>query len=94
VWHRDRGILLDVLAGHGSGSVNSVAWNPRNTQMFASCSDDRTIRLWEPSAGGADGDSSSRLAHRTADDRNHESELNGKGKGKGRESWVEDIPAS
>ena len=52
VWHRDRGILLDILAGHGRGSVNSVAWNPRNTQMFASCSDDYTIRLWEPSAGG------------------------------------------
>jgi len=94
VWHRDRGILLDVLAGHGGGSVNSVAWNPRNTQMFASCSDDCTIRLWEPSAGGADGDSSSRLARRAADDRSHENELNGKGKGKGRESWVEDVPAS
>jgi hypothetical protein len=62
--------------------------------MFASCSDDHTIRLWEPSAGGADGDSSSRLAHRTADDRSHESELSGKGKGKGRESRVEDTPAS
>jgi WD40 repeat protein len=94
VWHRDRGILLDVLAGHGSGSVNSVAWNPRNTQMFASCSDDCTIRLWEPSAGGTDGDSSSRLARRAAGDRSHENELNGKGKGKGRESWVEDVPAS
>jgi WD40 repeat protein len=94
VWHRDRAILLDVLTGHGSGSVNSVAWNPRNTQMFASCSDDCTIRLWEPSAGGTDGDSSSRLAHRTADDRSHESELNGKGKGRSRESWVEDDSAS
>lgn len=62
VWHRDRAILLDVLTGHGSGSVNSVAWNPRNAQMFASCSDDCTIRLWESSAvggGAADGDSSS-----------------------------------
>jgi len=96
VWHRDRAILLDVLTGHGTGSVNSVAWNPRNTQMFASCSDDCTIRLWEPSArGGADGDSSSsRLGHGTADDRSHEGELNGKGKGKSRESWVEDDSAS
>ncbi|KAI0006208.1 WD40-repeat-containing domain protein [Russula compacta] len=49
VWHRDRAILLDVLTGHGSGSVNPVAWNPRNMQMFTSCSDDCTIRLWEPS---------------------------------------------
>ena len=94
VWHRDRAILLDVLTGHGSGSVNSVAWNPRNTQMFASCSDDCTIRLWEPSAGGTDGDASLRLGHRTANDRSHESELNGKGKGRSRESWVEDDSAS
>jgi len=94
VWHRDRAILLDVLTGHGSGSVNSVAWNPRNTRMFASCSDDCTIRLWEPSAGGTDGDSTSRLALRTADDRGHEGELNRKGKGKSRESWAEDASAS
>ncbi|KAI9458264.1 WD40 repeat-like protein [Russula earlei] len=94
VWHRDRAILLDVLTGHGSGSVNSVAWNPRNTQMFASCSDDCTIRLWEPSAGDRDGDSSTRLAHRTADDRSHEGEPNVKGKGRSRESWVEDDSAS
>jgi len=91
VWHRDRAILLDVLTGHGNGSVNSVAWNPKNTQMFASCSDDRTIRLWEPSACGPDAESS-RLAHPTADNR-HESEPNGKGKGKSRESWVEDDSA-
>ncbi|KAH9981139.1 WD40 repeat-like protein [Lactifluus volemus] len=92
VWHRDRAILLDVLTGHGSGSVNSVAWNPRNTQMFASCSDDFTIRLWEPSVCGPDGELS-RVTHRTADNR-HESETNGKGKGKGRESWVEDDSVS
>jgi WD repeat-containing protein 26 len=92
VWHRDRAILLDVLTGHGNGSVNSVAWNPRNTQMFASCSDDCTIRLWEPSACGPDAESS-RPTHRTADNR-HESEHNGKGKGKSRESWVEDDSAS
>ncbi|KAF9246441.1 WD40 repeat-like protein [Melanogaster broomeanus] len=30
VWHRDTGVLLEVLPGHGMGSVNSVAWNPRN----------------------------------------------------------------
>ncbi|KAI9446230.1 WD40-repeat-containing domain protein [Lactarius indigo] len=42
--------FFNVLTGHGSDSVNSVAWNPRNTQMFASCSDDYTIRPWEPSS--------------------------------------------
>ncbi|KIK59591.1 hypothetical protein GYMLUDRAFT_169351 [Collybiopsis luxurians FD-317 M1] len=47
VWHRDTGALLEVLSGHGEGSVNSVAWNPRNHQMFASCSDDHSIRIWE-----------------------------------------------
>ncbi|KAJ7582958.1 WD40 repeat-like protein [Mycena floridula] len=50
VWDRDTGTLLEVLSGHGEGSVNSVAWNPRNMRMFASCSDDNTIRIWEPSS--------------------------------------------
>jgi len=48
VWHRATGVLLEVLPGHGNGSVNCVAWNPRNERMFASCSDDCTIRIWEP----------------------------------------------
>jgi len=47
VWHRESGALLEVLPGHGEGSVNSVAWNPTNESMFASCSDDHTIRIWE-----------------------------------------------
>ncbi|KAI0063418.1 WD40 repeat-like protein [Artomyces pyxidatus] len=88
VWHRDRGILLEVLSGHGSGSVNSVAWNPRNKQMFASCSDDFTIRLWEaPYAGDALSQASS---SRTARDQGQEPEVGGKGKGKSREPWTDD----
>ncbi|KAJ6597176.1 WD40-repeat-containing domain protein [Mycena vulgaris] len=47
VWYRDTGGLLRVLKGHGEGSVNCVAWNPCNERMFASCSDDHTIRIWE-----------------------------------------------
>jgi len=47
VWHRDTGLLLEVLAGHEDGSVNSVAWNPKNERMFASCADDHSIRIWE-----------------------------------------------
>jgi WD40 repeat protein len=47
IWHRETGVLLEELAGHGEGSVNSVAWNPRNERMFASCSDDHTVRIWE-----------------------------------------------
>ncbi|KAI0312503.1 WD40 repeat-like protein [Amylostereum chailletii] len=81
VWHRERGILLDILSGHGSGSVNSVAWNPRNKKMFASCSDDCTIRIWE--ALPAASSSSSRTADRTL----FEPTETGKGKGKRREPW-------
>jgi WD40 repeat protein len=48
IWHRDTGVLLEVLDGHGPGSVNSVVWHPHEASMFASCSDDRTVRIWEP----------------------------------------------
>jgi WD repeat-containing protein 26 len=47
VWQCDTGLLLETLPGHGEGSVNSVAWNPTNERMFATCSDDHTIRIWE-----------------------------------------------
>ena len=47
IWDREKGLLIDILSGHGEGSVNSVSWNPKNERMFASCSDDKTIRIWE-----------------------------------------------
>jgi len=48
VWHRDSGVLLEILEGHGPGSVNSVVWHPHEANVFATCSDDRTVRIWEP----------------------------------------------
>ncbi|KAJ3009732.1 UNVERIFIED_CONTAM: hypothetical protein HDU68_002532 [Siphonaria sp. JEL0065] len=44
VWNRERGVLLERLEGH-SATVNSISWNT-NLNVFASASDDCTIRIW------------------------------------------------
>lgn len=45
IWRKDTGTLVEILSGHGRGNVNAVAWNPKEVGMFASCSDDHTIRI-------------------------------------------------
>ncbi len=51
VWHRQSGRLLEVLPGH-SGTVNAVTWHPSKC-MFATASDDHSIRVWAPNAWSA-----------------------------------------
>lgn len=36
----------EVLSGHGKGSVNAVAWNPKHERLLASASDDGTVMIW------------------------------------------------
>ena len=45
LWSRVTGVLLSALPGH-AGSVNAVAWCPATPHLFASASDDSTVRLW------------------------------------------------
>lgn len=41
--------LLQTLEGH-TDRVWGLAWNPTNTNLLASCSGDKTVRIWEHSS--------------------------------------------
>lgn len=50
VWQTNLNKPVEVLEGHDE-TVNSVAWNPvASRKLFASCSDDSTIRIWQPAS--------------------------------------------
>lgn len=85
VWDRETGVVIDVLSGHGEGSVNSVSWNPKNERMFASCSDDNTIRIWEPPSQMTEMSYDSSSVDRA------DSPTTALGKGKTRQRWEGEV---
>jgi len=52
VWAVQTGQLLEVLTGH-TGPISGLAFNPQKTTV-ASCSWDKSVRMWDVFAGGKD----------------------------------------
>ncbi|KAJ1915316.1 hypothetical protein IWQ60_008481 [Tieghemiomyces parasiticus] len=44
-WSRLTGKPVANIKAH-SGTVNTIAWSPANTNLFATASDDKTVKLW------------------------------------------------
>ncbi|KAF9579097.1 hypothetical protein BGW38_004796, partial [Lunasporangiospora selenospora] len=49
IWNRENGRLIHTLEGH-TQAVTCVAWHPTSPTVFASASDDHTIRIWDTRA--------------------------------------------
>lgn len=45
IWNKEKGEILTKLEGH-TQIVNMVHWNPMDPYIFASASDDMTVRIW------------------------------------------------
>lgn len=45
IWSRDKAQLITKIEAHGS-IVNFISWNPQNPNLFATASDDRTIKIY------------------------------------------------
>ena len=42
------GLSLSIVKAEAhEKDVNCVSWNPKQTGVLASCSDDRTVKLWQ-----------------------------------------------
>ncbi|KXT17582.1 hypothetical protein AC579_6167 [Pseudocercospora musae] len=46
IWRRQTGANVAALDAHHPGTVNAVAWHPKNPGIFASAGDDRKVRIW------------------------------------------------
>ena len=47
-WHRASGRLIESSCRHTHGAVNDIAWRPHHDAVMASCGDDGTVRIWQP----------------------------------------------
>ncbi|KAH8591494.1 WD domain-containing protein [Bisporella sp. PMI_857] len=45
IWHKENGQLVEGIDGHPKTNCNSVSWNPKHPQMFASAGDDNMVRM-------------------------------------------------
>nr|XP_019012068.1 WD-repeat protein [Kwoniella pini CBS 10737]OCF50849.1 WD-repeat protein [Kwoniella pini CBS 10737] len=81
VWQGSSPNPVEVLSGHTS-VVNSVAWNPvAARRIFASCSDDSTIRIWQPPLNLYDLNTSMIIENEDSEGNGHHDEIEGDDEG-------------